>query len=1669
MGITKYWIATSASTWATNASWSSSPSVYVATTAPAADDDAVFSSGYSGNCSVNAAATCRSLVMTTYTGIFAGSSGSMIITGSDSSGNTLVLNTAGSFTYSGTITFNNNNGSSGNITSNGKTISGTLTFNLNDNQTATFTDNFTSGTTPSGSITVNSGNVTCTSTASIRARSITNNGTGNITFAGTSVYSYVNSAASVQTSSSTGLNRVMTSSTGASWSTATGSVANTWTSIAYGEPGGNPTFVAISDDTSSVSGNLIMTSSDGINWTTRSSPQDNPWCSVTYGNGLFVAVSINGTNRVMTSPDGVTWTLRNAASASRWRSVTYGGGVYVAVADSFTAGASRVMTSTDGITWTSRTAASNNNWVSVTYGTPSGSGLFVAVSDNYESSAYRVMTSPDGVNWTSRTAATSTVETSSVDSNWKSVTYGGGVFVAVASVGLNAASRVMTSTDGINWTLRTAAAEIGWNSVTYGGGTFVAVAGTGSGSGVMTSTDGITWTSRTASSDINWTSVTYGNGKFVAVSYTGNGGNIIIGSPTVSTTLQCYSITAMYGSIIMYGTFTASVISSEQYGKIISNGASNTNTTGNINIGGGGTITINGNIAGTDLADYLIQGGSFKLGGNLTKPGSYSIATLTINSPDASFITTAGKTFTMYNNGSASYYTSLSNNVVMSFNANYIGPKITMTSGALVFNGTCNTQGSSTFDAAAVAAFNGTLAAGNITLTGGSAVFAYQNITVDDGSVWSVTDSTFDIKESVLRSGTYGLYRITISGSTSQLKTYVGKSFLMMRNTGKTNYYFRLTSGASVTLNANFSGSSFDVQAGTSLDCYGTVVINDIDVAAAASPLAAGVLTLRETVTMDNLITAGTFTAYKNITFSDSGVCSVTAGTCDIKESVLRGGTYGLYTITISGGTFTTYTTKSFLMMRNSGKTIYYFRLTSGASVTLNANFNGSSFDVQAGTSLTCNGTVLINDIDVAGTLIVNNTVDVTTVNNTNIFTIGASTGSVTATGTLTSSAGTFTAIGAFSGSIVNITGGTFTIDTSASAFTTSGAMTLSPTASAVTLNIKRNITLNRFISTDTTNARAITIDSGVTVTLTSAPTISTSYTTATWDVSNHSGLTLSALGSTLKFTGTGSATTSPSFRGSLNVVGTLPGTSFTYANSNVNYGTIWFNRNNSGATGANTIYGSNFFERIIDGQPDYNSNPTEYASIPAHGLWFEVGKAQVTKSFTVSGRTGAKITLNSTTTSGATTASPHYLHKVSGTGIVNAYNVDVTNSYATTASTWYSIFGTSVSGNTNWSFAGTLYWVGRTNGNWNVANNWSATSGGTGNTGSPSTTPTSATPVIFNNAALSGGGTMTKAVIININATCGGLDSSAATLANGFSFSNDTGNFGTYNLTINGNAVLSNAFNSYATTASTYIEIKADGQTFSLNPGTINANVVLNAPNGGSILLSGNFFSGAYVKLLAGTFNTSPNSGTTSYNLTCGYFDAGASATAAASVILNASTVTLSTFNSANLRAWDLANANTTTLNAGTSTIVLSDIGSGGFIFNATGNTYYNLSLTRGSSTGSVTIAGSNTFSNIFTDTGTGAHTIKFESGSTNTFKTFTVNGSSAANSITLDTTTGGGANYTFVSTNSAKTITNNLIVNRSTGTPTLKWYIKSGTIGTNTTGWYRSGSKLLALLGVG
>ena len=125
------------------------------------------------------------------------------------------------------------------------------------------------------------------------------------------------------------------------------------------------------------------------------------------------------------------------------------------------------------------------------------------------------MTSPDGINWTSRNTP--------ADNFWYGVTYGNGLFVAVATSGIG--NRVMTSPDGINWTSRNTYNN-NWYDVTYGNGLFVAVADSGAGARVMTSPDGITWSLQTTSNN-NWYGVTYGNGLFVAVASSGTGNRVM--------------------------------------------------------------------------------------------------------------------------------------------------------------------------------------------------------------------------------------------------------------------------------------------------------------------------------------------------------------------------------------------------------------------------------------------------------------------------------------------------------------------------------------------------------------------------------------------------------------------------------------------------------------------------------------------------------------------------------------------------------------------------------------------------------------------------------------------------------------------------------------------------------------------------------------------------------------------------------------------------------------------------------------------------------------------------------------------------------------------------------------------------------------------------------------
>lgn len=248
-------------------------------------------------------------------------------------------------------------------------------------------------------------------------------------------------------------NQVMTSPDGINWTLrSTPTPAGQWQSVTYG----NGKFVAVSDFEFPTGLNgRSMTSTDGINWTVFDAPDDSTWSSVTYGepggNPLFVAVAydyVSATNVVMTSPDGETWTARTGFPNNEWSSVVWADGKFVAVSkrgiNVNPIAPGRVMWSLDGVDWNLVDPPvdtdgpqywEESSWTSVVY----GAGLFVAVG--YGGLGQRVMTSPDGATWTLRNSA--------ADNTWNAVAFGGGRFVAVASGcpsgGVCVDNRVMTS------------------------------------------------------------------------------------------------------------------------------------------------------------------------------------------------------------------------------------------------------------------------------------------------------------------------------------------------------------------------------------------------------------------------------------------------------------------------------------------------------------------------------------------------------------------------------------------------------------------------------------------------------------------------------------------------------------------------------------------------------------------------------------------------------------------------------------------------------------------------------------------------------------------------------------------------------------------------------------------------------------------------------------------------------------------------------------------------------------------------------------------------------------------------------------------------------------------------------------------------------------------------
>lgn len=304
-------------------------------------------------------------------------------------------------------------------------------------------------------------------------------------------------------------------------------------------------------------------------WTAETTPANKSWTTLAHSPTRVVALQSDGTGvtDLMTSTNGDNWTSGDTDVQVNFESVVYGDGRFVAVGDDttgftlitssgdtfVTSGGDtivvdpglRVATSFDGLTWTQQLAAARYAWSSVTY----GAGLFVAVA-NGNGNSTQVMTSPDGVTWTLRSTPAALA-----NHVWRSVVFGNDRFVAVASGGTGTLNRAMYSLDGITWTAATTPADpAGCVSVTYGNGLFVAVANTSSSGikGAMSSPDGITWTARSTPND-SWTSVTFGNAVFVAVGDSGVAADSVMISSDGTTWRSRLAASGNLWSSITYG------------------------------------------------------------------------------------------------------------------------------------------------------------------------------------------------------------------------------------------------------------------------------------------------------------------------------------------------------------------------------------------------------------------------------------------------------------------------------------------------------------------------------------------------------------------------------------------------------------------------------------------------------------------------------------------------------------------------------------------------------------------------------------------------------------------------------------------------------------------------------------------------------------------------------------------------------------------------------------------------------------------------------------------------------------------------------------------------------------------------------------------------------------
>lgn len=243
---------------------------------------------------------------------------------------------------------------------------------------------------------------------------------------------------------------------------------------------------------------VLLTSPNGVTWTDRRGGRTRDLFGIIYTNGQFVAVGYEGT--VLTSPDALTWTVRASGTTHDLHTVLYANGMYMAGGRKGT-----VITSPNAINWTVRTTPTTNYIERIAW----GAGRFAAAATHGT-----ILSSTNGIHWTQHT---NPVE---ADTEFEGVAYGGGRFVMVGGYFYGSAhSRMLVSSNGVDWANTSVEVGKGLRGVEYGGGRFLAVGNDGV---VIFSTNGLAWNgSEFVTPFLNWRHPRHALGRFIVV---GNAG-----------------------------------------------------------------------------------------------------------------------------------------------------------------------------------------------------------------------------------------------------------------------------------------------------------------------------------------------------------------------------------------------------------------------------------------------------------------------------------------------------------------------------------------------------------------------------------------------------------------------------------------------------------------------------------------------------------------------------------------------------------------------------------------------------------------------------------------------------------------------------------------------------------------------------------------------------------------------------------------------------------------------------------------------------------------------------------------------------------------------------------------------------------------------------------------